>query len=166
MKENIDNSVMTVTALSPIIGYDRASVISRYAIDHDLTLKQAALDNGVTEELYNRVVKPLALIQGGSARQGRRHRLLTSCCRAARMKEARLQAVVSHRLALAAASLVSSRLATHALSSVRSLSKADDLLGGLWAVLATLFVYREGQRQRAAALSRAPQPRSSASRDA
>jgi fumarate hydratase, class II len=67
LKENIERSVMMVTALSPIIGYDKASVISHYAIDHDLTLKQAALANGVTEELYDRVVNPLALTRGGSA---------------------------------------------------------------------------------------------------
>src|SRR5690242_6197345 len=67
LKEYIERSVMMVTALSPIIGYDQASVIAHYAIDHDLTLKQAALDNGVSEELYDRVVNPLALTQGGSA---------------------------------------------------------------------------------------------------
>jgi fumarate hydratase class II len=58
---------MMVTALSPIIGYDKASVISHYAIDHGLTLKQAALDQGVSEELYDHVVRPLALTRGGSA---------------------------------------------------------------------------------------------------
>ena len=67
LKENIANSVQMVTALSPVIGYDKASVISYYAINHDLTLKQAALDNGVNEELYGRVVDPLALTRGGSA---------------------------------------------------------------------------------------------------
>jgi fumarate hydratase class II len=67
LKENIERSVMMVTALSPIIGYDKASVISHYAIDHDLTLKQAALANGVTEDLFDRVVDPLALTRGGSA---------------------------------------------------------------------------------------------------
>jgi fumarate hydratase, class II len=67
LKENIERSVMMVTALSPIIGYDKASVISHYAIDHGLTLKQAALDQGVSEELYDHVVKPLALTRGGSA---------------------------------------------------------------------------------------------------
>jgi len=67
LKRNIDRSVMMVTALSPVIGYDQASVISHYAIDHDLTLKQAALANGVTEELYDRIVNPLALTRGGSA---------------------------------------------------------------------------------------------------
>jgi fumarate hydratase class II len=67
LKENIERSVMMVTALSPVIGYDQASRISHYAIDHDLTLKQAALKNGVSEELFNRVVNPLALTRGGSA---------------------------------------------------------------------------------------------------
>ena len=67
LDENIERSVMMVTALSPIIGYDKASVISHYAIDRNLTLKQAALDNGVAEELYDRVVNPLALTKGGSA---------------------------------------------------------------------------------------------------
>ena len=59
IKENIEKSVMMVTALSPIIGYDQASVISHYAIDNDLTLREAALKNGVTEELYDRVVVPI-----------------------------------------------------------------------------------------------------------
>jgi fumarate hydratase, class II len=67
LTDNIDRSVMMVTALSPMIGYDRAAVISYYAIDHDLTLKQAALANGVSEELFDRVVDPLALTRGGSA---------------------------------------------------------------------------------------------------
>jgi fumarate hydratase, class II len=67
LKENIDRSVMMVTALSPVIGYDKAAVISYYAIDHDLTLKQAALAKGVSEELFDRVVNPLALTRGGSA---------------------------------------------------------------------------------------------------
>jgi fumarate hydratase, class II len=67
LTENIDRSVMMVTALSPVIGYDQASVIAHYAIDHDLTLKQAALANGVSEELFDRVVNPLAMTRGGSA---------------------------------------------------------------------------------------------------
>jgi fumarate hydratase class II len=67
LTENIERSVMMVTALSPVIGYDQASVISHYAIDHDLTLKQAALANGVSEELFDRVVDPLAMTRGGSA---------------------------------------------------------------------------------------------------
>ena len=67
LQEDIDRSVMMVTALSPVIGYDKAAVISYYAISHDLTLKQAALANGVSEELYDQVVDPLALTRPGSA---------------------------------------------------------------------------------------------------
>ena len=67
LTENIDRSVMMVTALSPVIGYDKAAAISYDAIDHDLTLKQAALAKGVSEELFDRVVKPLALTRPGSA---------------------------------------------------------------------------------------------------
>jgi fumarate hydratase class II len=67
LEQNIERSVMMVTALSPIIGYDKASVIAHYAIDRGLTLKDAALANGVSEELYDRVVDPLALTRGGSA---------------------------------------------------------------------------------------------------
>jgi fumarate hydratase class II len=67
LTENIERSVMMVTALSPVIGYDQASVIAHYAVDHDLTLKQAALANGVSEELFDRVVDPVALTRGGPA---------------------------------------------------------------------------------------------------
>ena len=67
LKENIDRSVMMVTALSPVIGYDKSAAISYYAIDHDLTLKQAALANGVSEELFDKVVNPIALTRPGSA---------------------------------------------------------------------------------------------------
>ncbi len=67
LKENIDRSVMMVTALAPVIGYDKAAAISYYAIDHDLTLKEAALAKGVSEELYNRVVIPVNLTRPGTA---------------------------------------------------------------------------------------------------
>jgi fumarate hydratase class II len=67
LQDNIDRSVMMVTALSPIIGYDEAAAIAYYAIDNDLTLKQAALAKGVDEQLYDKVVDPLALTRPGSA---------------------------------------------------------------------------------------------------
>ncbi len=40
---NDARSVMMVTALSPVIGYDKASAISHCSIDEDLTLKEAAV---------------------------------------------------------------------------------------------------------------------------
>lgn len=67
IKNNIDRSVMMVTALSPVIGYDKASEIAHYAIDHNTTLKAAALANGVDEALYDKVVVPINMTQPGSA---------------------------------------------------------------------------------------------------
>jgi fumarate hydratase class II len=67
LTNNVDRSVMMVTALSPVTGYDRSAKISYYAIDHDMTLKQAALANGVDEKLYDRVMVPLTLTHAGSA---------------------------------------------------------------------------------------------------
>ena len=67
LKNNIDNSVMMVTALSPVIGYDKASVVAHYAIDHNTTLKAAALACGVDEALYDRVVVPINMTKPGSA---------------------------------------------------------------------------------------------------
>ena len=63
IKEYVDRSLMLVTALSPVIGYDKASKIAHYALDNDLTLKQAALKLGfVTEEEFNRVVDPAKMV--------------------------------------------------------------------------------------------------------
>ena len=59
IKEYVDRSLMLVTALAPVIGYDKSSKIAHHAMDNDLTLKAAALDLGfVTEEEFDRVVDP------------------------------------------------------------------------------------------------------------
>jgi fumarate hydratase class II len=63
IKEYLDRSLMLVTALSPVIGYDKASKIAHYALDNDLTLKEAALKLGfVTEAEFNRVVDPAKMV--------------------------------------------------------------------------------------------------------
>ena len=67
LADNIARSVMMVTALSPVIGYDQASRIAHHAIDHDLTLRDAALQLGVAPDLFDRVVVPLNLTRPGSA---------------------------------------------------------------------------------------------------
>jgi hypothetical protein len=67
----------------------------------------------------------------------------------------RIRIAARHSLALAIACGISYELTTRGLSRVHSLSTADDLLGGMWAVIATVFVYRETNRASiAAALSR------------
>jgi fumarate hydratase, class II len=64
IKEYVERSLMLVTALSPVIGYDKASKIAHYAMDNDLTLKTAALKLGfVTEAEFDRVVDPRKMVR-------------------------------------------------------------------------------------------------------
>jgi fumarate hydratase, class II len=64
IKEYVDRSLMLVTALAPVIGYDKASKIAHYAMDNDLTLKAAALQLGfVTEAEFDRVVDPAKMVK-------------------------------------------------------------------------------------------------------
>ena len=64
INEYVQRSLMLVTALSPVIGYDKASKIAHYAMDNDLTLKAAALKLGfVTEAEFDRVVDPKKMVQ-------------------------------------------------------------------------------------------------------
>ncbi len=63
IKEYVDRSLMLVTALAPVIGYDKASKIAHYAIDHDLTLKEAALKlEYVSEAEFDKVVDPSKMV--------------------------------------------------------------------------------------------------------
>jgi fumarate hydratase, class II len=64
IQEYVDRSLMLVTALSPVIGYDKASKIAHYAMDNDLTLKAAALHLGfVSEEEFDRIVDPAKMVK-------------------------------------------------------------------------------------------------------
>jgi fumarate hydratase class II len=64
INEYVERSLMLVTALSPVIGYDKASKIAHYAMDNDLTLKAAALKLGfVTEAEFDRVVDPKKMVR-------------------------------------------------------------------------------------------------------
>jgi fumarate hydratase class II len=63
IEEYLSRSLMLVTALAPVIGYDKASQIAHYALDHDLTLKEGALQLGfVTEEEFDRIVDPTKMV--------------------------------------------------------------------------------------------------------
>src|ERR1700726_3108560 len=63
IKEDVERSLMLVTALVPVIGYDKASEIAHYAKDHDLTLKAAALKLGyVSEADFDRIVDPAKMV--------------------------------------------------------------------------------------------------------
>ena len=57
--ENLNNSLMLVTALTPHIGYDNAAAIAKHAHKHRKTLREAAVELGhLTNEEFERLVRP------------------------------------------------------------------------------------------------------------
>eukprot|EP00127_Corallochytrium_limacisporum_P004746 Clim_evm100s172 gene=Clim_evmTU100s172 len=54
----LNDSLMLVTALNRHIGYDKAAKIAKNAHHKKLTLKESALENGLTEEQFNEWVRP------------------------------------------------------------------------------------------------------------
>jgi fumarate hydratase class II len=57
--ENLNNSLMLVTALNPYIGYDNAARIAKNAHKKGITLRESAVKLGLlTEEQFDRYVKP------------------------------------------------------------------------------------------------------------
>ena len=62
----VDESLMLVTALSPLIGYQNAAHIAENALANNQTLRQAALASGhVTEEQFDAVIDPLSMVGQG-----------------------------------------------------------------------------------------------------
>jgi fumarate hydratase class II len=58
-----NESLMLVTALSPVIGYDKASVIAHKALDENKTLREAALESGyIRAEEFDRIVVPAHMV--------------------------------------------------------------------------------------------------------
>jgi fumarate hydratase class II len=59
----LNQSLMLVTALTPAIGYDRASGIAKHAHKHGLSLKEAALVLGeISAEDFDQWVRPEAMV--------------------------------------------------------------------------------------------------------
>ena len=59
IRENVENSLMLVTALSPKIGYDKAAQIAHKAHHENLSLREAALKLGyLTETEFDEIVRP------------------------------------------------------------------------------------------------------------
>jgi fumarate hydratase class II len=66
IKAYVDNNLMLVTALSPVIGYQNAAHIAEDAQATGATLKAAALKSGkVTEAEYDKIIVPAAMIGNG-----------------------------------------------------------------------------------------------------
>jgi fumarate hydratase class II len=59
----VNESLMLVTALSPVIGYDKASVIAHKALDDNTTLRAAALSSGyIGAEEFDKIVVPARMV--------------------------------------------------------------------------------------------------------
>ena len=57
--ENLNNSLMLVTALTPHIGYDKSAEIAKHAHKHRKTLRESAVELGhLTHEEFERLVRP------------------------------------------------------------------------------------------------------------
>jgi len=64
INEYVQRSLMLVTALAPVIGYDKASKIAHHAMDNDLTLKASALQLGFVNEVeFDRIVDPRKMVR-------------------------------------------------------------------------------------------------------
>jgi len=64
IRENVENSLMLVTALTPKIGYDKAAEISHMAHHEHLSLRAAALKLGyLTEKEFDEIVRPEKMTQ-------------------------------------------------------------------------------------------------------
>ena len=64
ISEYVERSLMLVTALSPVIGYDKASKIAHVAMENDLTLKEASMQLGyVSEAEFDKVVDPRKMVR-------------------------------------------------------------------------------------------------------
>ena len=59
----VKQSLMLVTALSPVIGYDKSSQVAHYALDRDMTLKEAALElEYISADEFDKVVDPAKMV--------------------------------------------------------------------------------------------------------
>ncbi len=59
MSENLQNSLMTVTALNPHIGYENAAITAKKAFTENISLKEACVELGfLSAEKFDEVFKP------------------------------------------------------------------------------------------------------------
>lgn len=66
IKKHLENSLMLVTALNPVIGYDNAAKIAKAAHERGTTLKEEAVRLGLLDaKKFDEVVKPEKMIKPG-----------------------------------------------------------------------------------------------------
>jgi fumarate hydratase class II len=63
IKKHLENSLMLVTSLNPVIGYDNAAKVAKKAHKENKTLKEAVIELGLlTSEKFDEVVRPEKMI--------------------------------------------------------------------------------------------------------
>lgn len=63
IKRNLENSLMLVTALNPVIGYDKAAAVAKKAHQAGITLREAAVSLGyLTAEEFDKYVVPEKMV--------------------------------------------------------------------------------------------------------
>jgi len=63
LAKNVSHSLMLVTALSPKIGYDKAAELAHYALEHDVSLKEACLKlKFLSESEFDSLMQPQKMI--------------------------------------------------------------------------------------------------------
>jgi fumarate hydratase class II len=63
LMQNVEKSLMLVTALNPVVGYENAAKIAKLALKEDISLKQAALKLGLLEaDAFDAVVMPSQML--------------------------------------------------------------------------------------------------------
>ncbi len=64
IKNLLDNSLMLITALSPVLGYDNAAKIAKRALKNNTTLKEEVIKTGlISEKQYNKIVDPRKMVR-------------------------------------------------------------------------------------------------------
>jgi fumarate hydratase class II len=63
IKHYLERSLMLITALSPVIGYDNCAKIAKTAMEKGLSLKEAAVGSGlISDEEFDKVVDPKKMV--------------------------------------------------------------------------------------------------------
>jgi fumarate hydratase class II len=63
IKKHLDNTLMTVTALTPVIGYSQAAKIAVHANKQQMKLKVAAIELGVSTKVFDDAVDPQKMVK-------------------------------------------------------------------------------------------------------
>ncbi len=64
----VERSLMLVTALAPVVGYDRASRIAKTAYENNTSIRAEAIKDGMNAEEFDRLVQPERMVHVRDAR--------------------------------------------------------------------------------------------------